>query len=132
MNKRNIILFLSIVVLLSFNLVVRPYWQRKDAVKVVETVLAHWKKGDLTLAMRYWEKEKDSPPIYGLTAYKIGKGQLDKKSGMPHARIAVTLDFPPDSPFPSGKEWTFELNKTRYGWKVAAFRLSEGGMSEQP
>jgi len=125
MTKRSVLVASLIIAILSFNFFLKPYLQFKDALKIVKTILTHWENNDLTLAMSYWEKEIDSPPIYSLMSYEIGKGEITKKDGMYSAQINVTLDFSLDSHFPSGKNWIFKLNKTRYGWKVKDFRLIE-------
>ena len=123
MKKQNIIIAVSILALLTLNLTIKPYIRRRDATRVVEAVLTHWAEGDLLLAMPYWEKEIDSPPVYNLITYKIEEKKFSKNNGTYSAQIIAALDFPPGNLFPSGKRWAFELNKTRYGWKVADFHL---------
>ena len=130
MNKKNIIIGFLIVCVFFLHFSGRSYFRRRNAVKVVQAVLTYWENNDLTMAIPYWEKELDSPPVYDLISYEIGKKEFDKKNNMYHAQIAATLYFPPDNLFPSQKEWCFELNKTRYGWKIISFRLWETGKAE--
>jgi len=123
MKMQNVIIGLSIVALLALNFAIKPYLRQRDAMRIVKTVLAYWENGDLALAMPYWEKETDSPPVYNLITYKIEEGKVSKNNGVYSAHIISTLDFPPGNLFPSGKKWIFELNKTRYGWKITDFHL---------
>lgn len=123
MNKQNIIVGLLFVVLLTLNFTIKPYLRQRDTVRIIETVLTHWENGDLTLAMPYWEHEVDSPPVYNLLAYEVGKGKVSRNNGRYSAQIIATLNFPPGNPLPSGKKWIFELIKTRYGWKITDFHI---------
>jgi len=125
MKKQNVIISISIIALLALNFTLKPYLRRRGAIRIVKTVLAHWERGDLTLAMPYWEKGVDSPPVYDLIIYEIGEVKFNKNDGAYYAQIIATLDFPPGNLFPSGKKWIFELNRTRYGWKITDFRLFE-------
>lgn len=125
MKKQNIVISLLLVALLFLNLSVKPYLRRRDAIRIIKTVLTHWGNDDLMLAMPYWEKEIDSPPIYDLLTSEIIEGKIGKKDGVHIAQITATLEFPPGNPFYSGKKWIFELNKTRYGWKIMDYSLSE-------
>lgn len=127
MKKNNIVIVLIVITLLSLSFFAKPYFRRREAINVVNSVLKHWKNGDLTLAMSYWENKEESPPIYDLIAYKVGKGDVYKKDHVYSAHIIAVLDFPPNNPLPSKKEWVFKLNKTRYGWKITDFRLRQGG-----
>jgi hypothetical protein len=71
--------------------------RRQDAVKVVRTVLTHWKNGDLTLAMPYWKVPEDSPPIYALLAYEMGEGKIRRhvsRARVRHARIPARTPIP--------------------------------------
>jgi len=124
MNKTAIAIVLLIASLLVFNIALQPYLHRRDALKIVNTVLGHWENDNLTLAMSYWDKEIDSPPVYGLIDYEIGKGEYNKKDGVYSADIAATLNFNLDNLLPTGEEWTFHLKKTHAGWKITGFRLS--------
>jgi len=132
MKMKNIIIVLSIFALLALNFIVTPYLRLRDAQSVVETVLTHWKNNNLTLAMPFWEKEIDSPPVYDLMAYEIGNGTINKVDGAYTADFTATLDFPQGNLFPSGKQWIFKLKKSRYGWKVTDFLYAEGEMPQQP
>jgi len=123
MKKKNIIIGLSIVAFLTLSFATKPYLHQRDAARIVETVLAHWENGDLALAMPYWEKAVDSPPVFNLTTYKVEEGNVSKNNGKHVAQIFATLEFPPGNPLPSGNKWIFELNKTRYGWKITDFRI---------
>lgn len=125
MNKRNIVIGILIIALSSLNFVFKPYLRRRDALRIVETVLTYWKNGDLTLAMPYWEKEINSPPVYGLITYEITGGKISKKDGIHSAEVTANLEFPLDNPSHSGKKWIFELNKTRYGWKITGYQHIE-------
>jgi hypothetical protein len=118
MNKRYFIIPAVIGLLLSLQLFLKPYFQKRDALNVVTTVLTHWKNTDLTLAMPYWEKQADMPPVYNLIDYKIKNIKLEKKKDAYHAQITAALEFPPGNISSSKKEWRFVLNKTRYGWKI--------------
>ena len=123
-----ITVFISALLFLSF--FGKPYLRRKDALKVVHSVLSYWENGNLSEAMPFWERKDDFPPVYDLLTYEIGKKTFGKKDGVYNALVAVTLYFSPSNRFPSGKEWIFELNKTRYGWKIIDFRLSANQTSQ--
>ena len=125
MIKKIVIIILSIAALLMLDLVFRPYLRQRDAVKVIKTVLTHWENGNLTLAMPYWVKENNSPPVFGLTGYEIEVKTFTKIAGTQTAQISATLDFSPNNPMPSGRIWIFELEKSRYGWKITDFRLAK-------
>ena len=129
MNKNFVIVaVLLIFALLVLDLVLRPSLRQKDAVKVVDTVLTHWVNGDLPLAMAYWVKEIDTPPVFGLVDYEIDVGTFGKSAGRHTAQIPATLDFTPNNPLPSGKIWIFEMERARYGWKITDFHLAEGSL----
>jgi len=124
MNKKTTLIALSCVVALLFLfLVAKPYLKKRDVTNTVKNILIHWQNGDLTLAMTYWEKETDSPPIYGLKSFKIHRAKFFKKDNIQQGYVIATLYFTPDNQFPTEKKWIFELKKTRYGWKVAKFDL---------
>ena len=125
MNKKQIVAAIAILVVLAAIFSLKPMLRRNDAVKTVRVVLNHWKNGDLTLAMPYWEMQEDSPPVYDLMAYQIREAGITKKDGLYHARVSAMLEFPLGNQFPSGKKWSFQLIKTRYGWKIKDFVLSE-------
>ncbi|OGX38336.1 MAG: hypothetical protein A3C36_00580 [Omnitrophica WOR_2 bacterium RIFCSPHIGHO2_02_FULL_52_10] len=125
MKKKQMIAAIALLTFLASIFFLKSVLRREDAVKTVRAVLKHWRNGDLTLAMPYWEAQEDSPPVYDLMAYEIGEGEVIKKDGMYHARVSAVLEFPQGNPFPSGKKWSFQLMKTRYGWKIKDFVISE-------
>ncbi len=125
MHKKAFFAILAVAVLLALNFAGKSHLRRRNSLKVVETVLNLWKNNDSVLAMSYWEKEINSPPIYSLLTYEIGKKEIDKKDALYHAYISATLYFPAGSRSPSGREWLFELNKTHHGWRIVDFRLQE-------
>ncbi|HQP09806.1 MAG TPA: hypothetical protein PKV41_00305 [Candidatus Omnitrophota bacterium] len=125
MQKKNSLVVVALLVLLLLLVAGKSYLRQRDAMKIVRTVLTYWQNNDPIPAMSYWEKELDSPPIYNLSAYEIGEKHFDKNEGRYRAHIDVTLYFPDDHHFPSGKEWRFELIKTRYGWKIIGLQLQE-------
>jgi hypothetical protein len=129
MKKYYILVAIAAIFLLYGLSAFKSTLRRHDAVKIVRTVLTHWKNSDLTLAMAYWEKESDSPPVYDLIAFEIGKGSVVKKDGTYTAQVSVDLNFPPGNQLPSEGKWTFSLTKTRYGWKITDFVLSDNGRS---
>ena len=109
----------------SVLLMTKSYFLQKDALKVVRSVLQSWQDDDLVSAISHWENEEASPPIYGLAAYDISRGTITKKDGTYYAKVLATLIFAENARFPSSKQWTFILKKTRYGWKITDFILSE-------
>ena len=84
----------------------------------------HWENNEIPQAIFFWEKRDRAPPVYDLLTYEIGKKSSGKKDDIYNALVSVTLNFPTNNPLPSGKEWIFKLNKTRFGWKVIDFRIS--------
>ena len=125
MSKKQIITAIAILTFLAAVFFLKSSLRRNDAVKTVKSVLTHWKSGDLTLAMPYWEAQENSPPVYDLLAYEIGEGEVVKRNGMYHAHVSAVLEFPQGNQFPSGKTWLFQLIKTRYGWKITDFDILE-------
>jgi hypothetical protein len=125
MYKKALLATIAVIVLSVLTVAGKSHFRQKNALKIVQTVLTFWKNNDPIPAMSYWEEEIDSPPIYDLSSYEIGKKEFDKKDGLYRARMFVTLYFPEGNRFPSGREWLFELNKTRYGWKIVNFQLQE-------
>ena len=124
MVKKIMLIAVFIAALLFLNFFGKSHFRREHALKVVHSVLTYWEDGNIPDAMSFWERKENSPPVDGLLTYEIGKKTFGKKDGVYNALVAVTLYFPTSNRFPSGKEWIFELNKTRYGWKIMDFRLS--------
>jgi hypothetical protein len=119
---KKIVLVFSVAALAILIPMGQSHFRQRNALKIVQTVLAFWENNDLVPAMAYWEKAIDAPPVYDLLMHEIGRKEFIKKNGLYHARIFVTLYFPTGNRFPSGREWVFELSKTRYGWKIVGFR----------
>ena len=59
----------------------------------------------------YWEKERGSPPVYGLLTFEIKEEGLGKKDSIYYVRISFILYFLPENPLLSGKEGEFKLIK---------------------
>lgn len=119
MNKKTTLITVAAVsIILILNFVVKPILNNNAAVGVVKTVLNHWKLGDITKVYVYWLDNKSTPPIYDLLDYKIKDKEFSKKNGMKLAKVTVTMDFEMSNVLPSGRRWIFELNDTRYGWKI--------------
>jgi len=95
MTKRNILIASLVIAMLSFNIFLKPYLHFKDAIKIVKTILPRWENNDLTLAMPYWEKEIDSPPIYSLMSFmKSEKGKLLRRTSCtPHKSMLLLISF---------------------------------------
>jgi hypothetical protein len=123
MNKNYIIIVIVFIALIFAGNAFRGCQRDRDVEKTVITVLDYWKTGDLTLAMNYWVHAAESPPVYGLTDYQILSKEVSKSDAGYVARVIVKLEFSPENKSPSGKEWLFVLNKTRYGWKITKFHL---------
>lgn len=130
MVKRTILITVFVSALLFLNFFGKSYLRQRNALRIVQTVLTYWENGDIPQAMSFWENENDSPPVYEILTYEIGKKTFGKEGGVYTALIAVMIYFPTNNQFPTGKEWTFELNKTRYGWKIMDFRLSANPTSQ--
>ncbi|MCK5591748.1 MAG: hypothetical protein KAI72_07315 [Candidatus Pacebacteria bacterium] len=130
MAKRIILITVFVSALLFLNFFGKSYLRRRNALQVMQTVLTYWENGDIPQAMSFWENENNSPPVYEILTYEIGKKTFGKEDGVYTAFIAVTIYFPTNNQFPTGKEWIFELNKTRYGWKIMDFRLSTNPTSQ--
>jgi len=124
MNKKSVIAAVVLVTFLATTFYLKTVLRRKDAVKTVNTILTHWKDGDLTLAMSYWKFPEESPPVYDLLSFEVGKGIVEKKDGVYQAYVPVKLEFPEGNQLPSGRKWSFRMAKTRYGWKITEFALS--------
>jgi len=122
MNKKNRNIFISIiiVIILAINLILIPYLHRRTVNRIVDEVLTHWKTGDFLLAYNLWETEDKSPPVNGLSSFKITNRLFDKNKGRRHALITADLQFTRDNLLPSGI-WTFELSDTHIGWKITDF-----------
>lgn len=120
-NKKIIIGLIAFFAVVSLGL--GPFLHKREAVKIVQEVLGHWKNGNLAMAIDYWENQDDSPPMYGLTSYKIKSKSFGKKDGSRHAKILVELDLSAENILPSG-DWMFEVSYTNIGWRVVDFYLS--------
>ena len=125
MIKKNLPIIILIIAVLVIIFVGKPHVRRRNALNVVRSVLAYWQKGDLPSAMAYWEKEQDSPPVSSLLNYEITEKEFSRERNIYIARISAVLNFPEGSQFPSKREWIFELNKTRRGWKIVGFHLKK-------
>ncbi len=123
MSKNKIFIIAGFLFLLSLNVFLKPYLEKREAAKIVQTVLKCWQKGDLLNVYSFWKDPKKSPPVYGLVSYAIINKSFLKKEGIPCARISVRLGFTPDNISPSGKEWVFELEKSGIGWQIIDFQL---------
>ena len=125
MDKKNLPIVALISVVLLLALVGKPHLRRRDALNAIHAVLEHWENNDALAAMSYWEREQDSPPVSGLLSYEITEKNFDKIDSTHRARIAAVLFFPKGNQLPSEREWVFELNKMRHGWKIVDFYLKK-------
>lgn len=115
-----IIICLAIIVL-GLNFIVKPYLRQKEAEDTAVTILQNWKTGDYVKNFDYWEEKEKAPPIYSLNGYSLESEDFFKKDGSFQSLISVHLDFASDNPLPSGKTWTFHLQKMPEGWRVIDF-----------
>ncbi len=125
MKNKNIIIISASAFLLSINFILFPYLHRREATHIVESVIKSWEANDLSYAFNAWENMQKSPPIYDLVSGEITKRIFDRKNGVRHALIYARLEFHDNSTLPSGKEWVFELSRTRLGWKVINFYMAK-------
>jgi len=121
MNKQIVVILSILITLIALKLAVQPYIQHRSANRVVKSVLNYWQSGDLLSAIDYWKDPQQTPPIYNLTSYEITKKEFSKENKTDYAKIYVDADFATEGLLPSGKEWVFRLEKTRYGWKIIGF-----------
>lgn len=122
MKNKNILIISVIICLLGINLLLVPYIHRREAIKIVNTVLNLWVEGDLPSAFDHWEDQQKTPPIYDLASFEINQKTFSKKDGIRQAQISATLTFPAGHTLPSGRKWVFELQKTPLGWKIVDCR----------
>ena len=115
-------IYIVIFIFLSF-VIIPPLLYYKETTQIAKSVLLDWKMGNLPDTYQYWEDPQKSPPIYGLTSYKIIKKKFSKINGIKQVGIIVNLDFSEDNVSPSGKLWTFLFKKTKFGWKIVDFNL---------
>ena len=102
-----------------------PYLHNREATRVVMSVLNAWSTNDFVKAFDGWEIQQQSPPIYGVTSWTILKKIFDRQDGVRHAQFLVFIKFNPGVDMPLEKVWVFELKKTRLGWKIVDFHLSQ-------
>lgn len=124
MNRNNILIFLVVAIVISLNIFLKPYLHEREVINTVKTVLTHWQKGDIPSVYPFWQDPQKSPPIYGLASSEIKDKIFSEKDGISYAKISVILEFSQNNILPSGKEWVFELGKTKYGWKILDFQLT--------
>ena len=125
MHKQKILILGILAFLIGLNLLLAPYLNKREATKIVRTVLQLWEKGDIPGAFNYWENQERTPPVYDLISSKVQKKIFTQNGKDWQARIFVTLEFPEGNVLPSGREWVFELKPTEFGWKITDFRLAE-------
>lgn len=125
MRKQKALILGILAFLIGLNLLLTPYLNKREATKIVRTVLQLWKEGDIPGAFTYWENQEQTPPVYDLISSEVRKKVFTKTGKDWQARIFVSLEFPEGNVLPSGKEWVFELKPTKLGWKITDFRLAE-------
>jgi len=124
MDKKTMsIVFAVAAMIILLNFMIKPLINRNAAVKIVQTVLTHWKTGDLPKVYDHWTIREAVPPIYDLTDFKILDKKYNKENKKLTAKITVSMDFRLDNVLPSGKTWLFKLEDTQYGWKIVDFYL---------
>ncbi len=123
MNRNNILIFLIVVILISLNIFLKPYLYEREVLNTAKTILTAWQKGDIPSVYPFWQDPQKSPPIYGLVSSEIKDKIFSEKEDVSYAQIFVILKFSQDNILPSGREWVFEMVKTKYGWKILDFRL---------
>ena len=122
MRDKALLFVIPVVILFVLgNLFLPPYLHRREVTKIVTAVLKGWESGAILETFQYWGDPSNAPPAYSLVSYQINRRALDKKDGRRHAQIFVTLEFSADNVLPSGKEWVFELQETKLGWKIEKF-----------
>lgn len=125
MRKQKLLILGIIAFLIGLNLLLTPYLNKREATKIVQTVLRLWEEDDIPGAFTYWENQERTPPVYDLLSSKVQKKIFTQNGKDWQAQIFVTLEFPEGNVLPSGKEWVFELTPTKLGWKITDFRLAE-------
>lgn len=106
-----------LVFILTVHFAVVPFLHKRQASRTVETILSLWQAGDLAPTFKYWKDEELSPPVYGVSSYKI----LDKKfSPEKKAEFLVAVEFSEGNFLKSGR-WLFSLKHTNDGWKILSF-----------
>ncbi len=115
----------ALAFLVGLNVLLAPYLNKREATKIVHTVLRLWEEGDIPGTFSYWENEQKTPPVYDLISSQVRKKVFTQKGKNWQAHIFVTLEFSAGNVLPSGREWVFELRPTKLGWKITDFRLVE-------
>ena len=118
------IAILSLALILSLGFLVKNCVEKREITKMVQTILKCWINDDISKTYVFWENEEEAPPVYGVISYELTGHILGQKNNKPYAQIFTTIEFTPQNMSPSGKEWVFEVVKTRYGWRVKDFHLN--------
>jgi len=112
------------IILSGINFGLKPYLEKRTCERILVDVLERWKDGDLLKTFDYWANSDQSPPIYNLDSYKIkSKAIIRSAKNQKSIQFIVLLEFPKNNLMPSGKDWVFQMQKTRYGWKIVEFKL---------
>jgi len=131
MKKKEIIISLLIIIVLIVNFGIRPYLIKRQALITTKKILKLWMANDIMGAKIFWKEEKDLPPFYNITSYKILNYQYYKENSDIFARISFSLTFAPNNIYPSGKEWVFILKKFIGTWKVVDFHQKETPIEDE-
>ena len=125
MNKQTKTIIYAVIAVLFYLFVFIPYLHNREATRVVVSVLKAWSENDFVKAFDGWLIQQQSPPIYGVSSYKILKKTFDRQDKTRHARFFVFIKFNDEVDLPSERIWEFELKKTSLGWKIIDFHLSK-------
>ena len=113
----------AVTFVLFINFVVAPFIDRQKAVGVIKSVLNSWVAEDAAAAIRNFKDPIKSPPIYNLKSYKIKKMTIVKEDGVLIAKFSVMLELEENNIYPSGKTWTFKLERTERHWMIASYSI---------
>jgi len=71
-----------------------------------------------------WLTPEKYPAFDNISSFEIVGSDFKQVNNIDYALFLVNLEFPRPSGLPSWKNWTFELKRTKYGWRVMRFYLS--------
>ncbi len=123
MKNKNTLIAGIVVFFLMFQFGIKPYLYKRDSLRKMNAVLSFWKEGSVLDALYYFENKTDSLPIYILSSYTIKTHKIQKERNERQAIFTVTLTFPDNNIFPSGKDWKIVMSDRAGGWKITSMTI---------
>ncbi|MCA9400453.1 MAG: hypothetical protein KC713_02415 [Candidatus Omnitrophica bacterium] len=113
----------AFLILIILSTVSKPYFDRRQSTNILVHILELWQEGNHVEAIQYWNEYEESPPVNYIDSYKIVDKEYTKKGSHYAGRFIVRLYFEDNLVLPSGRQWEFVIEKTKFGWFVTRFKM---------